>query len=72
MGDVHRGPICLRMGMARGISFLANKTTMSINELQEENARLKDLVVTLSSFVPKKIVPESKSGVHDIDLISSG
>jgi hypothetical protein len=33
-------------------------------ELQEENARLKDLVVTLSSLVLKNVAHEFRSGIH--------
>jgi hypothetical protein len=68
MGEVKRVPICLRLGvpMARGFDFLPNKATTSIYELQEENARLKDLVVTLSSLVLKNVVHEPKSNIHDL------
>jgi hypothetical protein len=36
------------------------KTSKSISELHEENARLKDLVVTLSALVLKNVARESK------------
>jgi hypothetical protein len=52
--------------MARGTDSLPNKATTSIYELQEEKARLKNLVVTLRSLVLKNVVHESKSSVHDI------
>jgi hypothetical protein len=38
----------------------------SVNELLEENARLKDLVVALSSLVLKNVVHEFHSNLHGV------
>jgi hypothetical protein len=42
------------------------KIHKSVDELQEENARLKDLVVALSSLVLKNVVHEFRSGIHGL------
>ena len=45
---------------------VSTKTPMSFDELREENMRLRQLVVTLSSLLLKHIVHESRSDVHDL------
>jgi hypothetical protein len=49
------------MQIPTGPNSLLPKATKSINGLQEENARLKDLVVTLSALVLKNIVHKSNN-----------
>jgi hypothetical protein len=44
----------------------STKVPKSVNRLQEENARLRDLVVTLSSLVLKNVVHEFRSNVHSV------
>jgi ribosomal protein L12E/L44/L45/RPP1/RPP2 len=44
----------------------STKALKSVNGLQEENARLKDLVVTLSSLVLKNVVHEFRNNVHSV------
>ena len=42
------------------------KIPKSVAELQEENARLKDLVVMLSSLVLKNVVHEFRNDIHGL------
>ena len=44
--------------------LVPGKSPKNVRELREENARLKDLVVALSSLVLKNVVHEFRSGVH--------
>jgi hypothetical protein len=52
--------------MAQRLDSFPSKTTTNVSELQEENARLKDLVVTLSALVLKTVAHESNSSIQDI------
>jgi hypothetical protein len=49
-----------------GSNLPATKAQKSVNGLQEENARLRDLVVTLSSLVLKNVVHEFRSSVYGV------